>query len=317
MKIENRASINVMDLIDAFVIAALTSCMGYAVSALPALIINMLFCTFEVYDFMQAAQLDHYLAMNGWCTVRTIDRSSLPTDGVHFGYVGFPFIALRTSKHRDVDYFYRVHVIGKNADKLREMLNGKPNETRVMDIVVMSEGNIIRTTYTEEVPQSLFTWQKTALSKMLKMYNAHNRVSVLICGPPGVGKSTMGIIFAKAINGKHTDCLTINNFNMATRGLSLESVTRLATKTHPVVIMFNEFDTTIDNVSIKDIIITSSHCIAEDSTSLLNAMDRLNKIKHLVCIFTTNVTSHAMKEKNDGRFTRKGRMDEIIDLHDA
>lgn len=145
----------------------------------------------------------------------------------------------------------------------------------------------------------------------MKSYTTANKVSVLISGGPGVGKSTIGELLAAEMKKKL--CVApevVKCLDLTAPGFLLEDALKTSTVTTPVILMLDEFDTTIDYAErdrSKDGRSNEGISLANTPTSLLGLLDRMNKIHHFIIIATTNQTLAEMTSNKYERHTRNGR----------
>jgi SpoVK/Ycf46/Vps4 family AAA+-type ATPase len=139
---------------------------------------------------------------------------------------------------------------------------------------------------------------------------------VLICGPMGTGKSTIGELLAVELkNVLKLPTEVVKNMDLTLKGLLLEDVFATPTLGSPVVLMLDEFDTTIEHAESEKSGKGEGTSLAETPTSLLSLLDRLNRTPYLVVIATSNRTVAEMTASTSiyGRYTRAGRIDIHID----
>lgn len=151
--------------------------------------------------------------------------------------------------------------------------------------------------------------QQTIIESIKKEYNKNGRASIFIHGVSGAGKSTVGYLLAKELNGVY--CHT---FNPTDPGDYLSNLmVDIRTDDDPVIIVIEEIDVLIKKIDIGiekngDIPIE-----VYNKTSWNNFMDDLIFYK-IILIFTSN-TSKQDIDKIDPSYLRKGRIDEYYHMN--
>ncbi len=135
---------------------------------------------------------------------------------------------------------------------------------------------------------------------------------MLVCGPTGTGKSTLGELLAVSLKeGLSIQTEVVKNMDLTLKGLLLEDVFATPTLGSPVVLMLDEFDATIEHAEStnSDTEKGEGTSLAATPTSLLSLLDRLNRTPYLIVIATSNRTVEEMTTGVYGRYTREGRID--------
>jgi len=177
----------------------------------------------------------------------------------------------------------------------------------------------------------LHTWQKAVCEMAIKYYNEHDRrCSLLVCGPPGTGKSTLAEIIAWKMTRIHpagsreSDIVPI-----LFTGLSLMTAIHHEHYDHrpslpeeaPFILAVDEIDVAVkcayrdekgeEAPSPSQQPQQQQRCapgsVAENPSSLHGALDRYAKEKHTLFVATTNWTQEHVTDERYARCFRPGR----------
>ena len=144
--------------------------------------------------------------------------------------------------------------------------------------------------------------QEDILSSIKQIYNEKGNASVFIQGVAGAGKSTIGYLLAKEING-----IYCHTFNPTEPGDYLSNLI-MDIPEQPIIIVIEEVDVLIKKIH-KGIEKNNEIPISiYDKTSWNNFMDDLIFYK-IILIFTSNMSKTDL-DKLDTSYLRKGRIDE-------
>jgi hypothetical protein len=148
-------------------------------------------------------------------------------------------------------------------------------------------------------------WVETLLAEYRKKGNA----SILVWGPPGTGKSSLGLYLALALRSARA---TEGAYLVPSRDL-LNSIPPFRflsppSESAPVVVVVNEFEAAIANADTPKALDKEMRCPAANRGRLLNTLDGWAAMKHFVYIATTNVDPNTFPPA----YTRDGRFDFII-----
>jgi len=145
--------------------------------------------------------------------------------------------------------------------------------------------------------------QQNVIDSIKNIYNKNGRASIFINGVSGAGKSTIGYLLAKELNGSY--CHT---FNPTEPGDSLSNLMVDIQIDDPIVIVIEEVDVLIQKID-KGLEKNNEIPIEiYNKTTWNNFMDDLIFYK-IIMIFTSN-TCKSDLDKIDSSYLRKGRIDE-------
>jgi hypothetical protein len=146
--------------------------------------------------------------------------------------------------------------------------------------------------------------QQSVIDSIKNIYNKNGHASVFINGVTGAGKSTIGYLLAKELNGSY--CHT---FNPTEPGDCLSNLmVDIRVDDDPVIIVIEEVDIMIQKID-KGLDKNNEIPIEiYNKTTWNNFMDDLIFYK-IILIFTSN-TSKKDLDKIDSSYLRKGRIDE-------
>ena len=153
--------------------------------------------------------------------------------------------------------------------------------------------------------------QKSVIESIKNIYNETGRASIFINGIAGAGKSTIGYLLAKELNGSY--CHT---FNPTEPGDYLSNLmVDISNDDDPIIIVIEEVDVLIKK--INNGLDKNNEIPIEiyNKTTWNNFMDDLIFYK-IIIIFTSN-TSKKDIDKIDPSYLRKGRIDEYFSMDKA
>jgi hypothetical protein len=285
-------------------------------SAFVKLLIALLFKVVHISEQAQISSLDRLLAETGWCSSRSLGPGKLPADGFHLLFLRGPTLAIRsrTAHPRGSDTLeYTLYNLGgRCAMAISEKLSGNPRDVVLRYVYAPCAWRTSSVTMRAAPPTMCHAWQTHAIRTLLGAYGARSRATVLVCGSMGTGKSTLGELLAVSLTEVlHLQTEVVKNLDLASRGLLLEDVFATPTLGSPVILMLDEFDSTIDHAERTERGDEKSEgtSLAATPTSLLALLDRLNRTPYLIVIATSNRTVEEMTTGMYGRYTREGRID--------
>jgi DNA polymerase III delta prime subunit len=152
-------------------------------------------------------------------------------------------------------------------------------------------------------------WQSAIIDQILSDYRDKKFSSTIISGPPGCGKTTLGVLVARMIKSVGVEPELVGNMDFQIPDMDLSSAYGHPSAVRPTILMLNEFDGAIKYAerSREGQNGASKNCLADTPSSLLNAIDFMSKTRYLIIIATSNLK---IKELTSGiyeRYFRQGR----------
>lgn len=305
-----------MELIDTILTVMMASAINTIIAAIMAIIsssIHLLINVSVVNYFSQIKLLDQYLAIHGICLIKNYDHVETPEPGYHFLISRkwiFPTGFLIA--HKQVGSGgYKIYWLGSSMRELRISIIGDPNLVYERTITLLDPKNPqvqIRRTLAPDVANS---WQTKIVDLIMNDYNKRQHSTWIVCGPPGCGKTTLGLLVAKRLTGPGTEPVLVTGVDFETPGLSLGIAYYTPIVTSPVILMLNEFDNAIRHAERKDdkTSACATTCIANTPATILNTLDYIASTRYLILIATTNMKQSDLVTGIYKRYTRAGRFD--------
>jgi hypothetical protein len=306
-----------MELLETILVSLLVGASASLMAVLGRALLHLVTHVIEVGEQAQVSVLDRHLAEAGWCSSRHLSPGRLPAAGVHFAFLRGPVIAHRTStKSRmgGTDHGYKIYAIGSSAAvAIAEKLTGNPRDVIVRYVYAPAPWRTSTVTMRCSPPLSVYRWQEAAIDTIVCEYRMRDHASALVCGGMGIGKSTLGELIAVQLKKTlKVSPEVIKNFDLTSKGLLLEDGFDTPTPNSPIILMLDEFDTTVDcaeNSGQKEGDAREGASLADTPTTLLALLDRLNRTPNLIVIATSNKGVTEMAGGAYARYTRKGRLD--------
>lgn len=306
-----------MELIDAIMLSAFAGALPALVAALFWTIVHTLAVALVVAEPAQVSNFDRILAESGWCSRRRVGPSQLPASGYHLVMLRGGLVVARRDEtaaaRENTAISYTVYVFGAMAvSELQRRLGGNTLDVVARYIYAPMPWRVTSSAVRCAPPAISKPWQAEAVRALLREYELHGRVSALVCGAPGLGKSTVGMLLAKAIQTElRARPEVVMNLDLTMRGITPEDVFHTPTSSTPVVLMMDEFDTTVKFAegAAERTGKGEGVSLAETPSALLAILDRFNITEHLIIIATSNLGMAEMEAGVYQRYTRKGRFD--------
>jgi len=147
--------------------------------------------------------------------------------------------------------------------------------------------------------------QAPVLDEMIKMYKQTGRGTFFVHGAPCTGKSTLGYLLAKALNGHY--CHT---FNPSDPGDTIHELLGACEvdSTSPLVVVLEEVDGILDRITSQTIPVNQDIPTEVHSKATWTAfLDDMVFLKYVVLILTSNKSKYTIDEM-DASFLRAGRV---------
>lgn len=154
--------------------------------------------------------------------------------------------------------------------------------------------------------------QTEVIAKIVDHYKEHGRVSVLVTGKPGVGKSEIATIIANDLNG--VLCFDWNP-TIPNRGLDVIYNDVRPSAKRPLVLLLNEVDIILSDVMEKNIKPVTDFF----STSVANKggwndfTDSLKFYDHIILVMTSNKTHSEMTQVEES-LLRANRVNIVYEM---
>lgn len=291
---------------------------GIASSLLSKVLIALLHLVCHCVRITEQAQvstLDRLLAETGWCSARFLGPGRLPADGIHFAFLRGPVFVVRCTESLSrggSSISYSAYAVGRaTVDALQAKLTGNARDVILRYVYAPAPWRTSTVSQRCAPPSKAHKWQSEIVRAVVKRYLTATHASVLVCGAPGLGKSTLGeLIAAELMARTRMVPEVVKNLDLTARGLLLEDAYDSPTPTSPVILMLDEFDATVAHAE-RDQSGDGARegtALADTPTSLLAVLDRLNRQSHLIVIATSNMGLDPLRKKYP-RYVRDGRFD--------
>jgi len=286
--------------------------------------LNILVC-FVVYqctvvDSTKRAKLDRLFSKNGYMQRRSLGLSKYPAEGWCLVFINSGIVigyksTIRREQKGDFSY-YDLYIFGYATFKwIQNKLDGNEN---TIDVDYVSNPTIWRYDVTRahlKIEHTPHEWQTDLIQKIIETYKKKKCCSVIVNGPPGVGKSEIALLLNKELfKIKDKNCKPVTIIADPTKkGMTMGNLIDYASKETPVILLFNEYDSIVKHAEDNGTEKTKSDgmCIAETRTSLLDTLDRLNTFKHVILITTMNGDPY---KDIPSVYIRSGRIDVIYSV---
>jgi hypothetical protein len=156
-------------------------------------------------------------------------------------------------------------------------------------------------------------------SKIMNIALAHyknlSRCVILLHGPPGTGKSMIGILLANQLKGIHCDSARF--WEPGDNPDTLYSDLNINSKS-PLVLTFDEIDRTISEINVGITPHKNIPIFIRNKDHWNKFFDKINLgfYRNIIVILTTNKTPSEIN-KIDPSYLRKGRVDYIYEMNDV
>ena len=246
--------------------------------------------------------IDIAIIHGGWSSnMQFVGLTKTPGNGIHFFAIGGRwFFAQRyyTRDNKGQHVLYQMYSM-RSLDTLPELLLAGDG---VFEIWFEPAANPWYTRNAEmrcvPLPSTTpFPWQLELATELLTDYQDNTKggfidhASALIWGETGAGKSTFASYLASMMKATlSVSPVIIRGFNATTQGIDfsvLENIMRRTAKT-PVILVLDEWDKMVEH-ALKQREAGNPTCYAQDKANLCNFRDRLETLRYVIVIATTNI----------------------------
>jgi len=153
--------------------------------------------------------------------------------------------------------------------------------------------------------------QTPIVESIVHLYKVQKRATIFLYGTSGTGKSTVGFLVAKQLQG-----VFCHSFCPTDPGNTIESVVQDIREYEecdtPIIVVLEEVDTILQRVHASSVILNAKvpTCV-KDKTSWNNFLDDLTLTKGIVLIMTSNKTKQEI-DMLDPTYLRIGRIDKFF-----
>lgn len=306
-----------MELIETIMVAMMAGMSKTIIDMIWAIFQSLVYMAINVSiidDYSHMKHLDVYLATRGICLIRNFNHTRTPESGYHF-VVSWKWNIIPTGflvAHKGSDNT-TVYWVGPGMHDLRIQIIGDPNMILERAITMLSASNPSVMFRQISAPEIAMSWQTKIVESIASDFNKTCRSSWIVCGPPGCGKSTLGLLVAKRLIAPSIRPVLCTGVDFVTPGLSIRWAYHYPCAATPVILLLNELDSAIrhaerdpdkDSTGARE-----TTCIANTPTVMLNTLDYIMSTPHLIVIATTNMKQSELVTGIYQRYTRAGRFD--------
>jgi hypothetical protein len=229
-------------------------------------------------------------------------------------YIGYIY---KPTKQSEINILYCLCKVDQ-FNKLKKKNDIIIKETDIFIDLYMRKGNYYHFEYqkrqlncTNFIPKKN---QNHIIKQIIEFYRKNNKCVVMISGDPGKGKSAVGILIAKEINGS-----LCKSYNPTNPGDNLENLYNQINPTinNPLILLIDEFDILLDSLHNNKIILHKNIPIEiYNKTTWNNLFDDINLklYPNIIIILTSNLNKTTIENKYDSSYIRKNRIDLIFNL---
>ena len=292
-------------------------------------LIPCLFVIFTTKDGSQGKKMDNIVS-KGWCESRELSPSLPPGSGTHFVWIKGPVIVMKNSggggggfgrrgpssmEGSSSRYTIYCPRFTKSSSEIQELLLGGAKK---INILWVESGNSYNfsTTSSESIAPKPFRWQQSLAENVCSVYSKKERVSILLCGAPGLGKTSscnaIALVLRQTLN---VEPIIVRGVSLTQTGFTLGEINSPTSK-KPVILIIDEIDSSIKYAEEQKEKCGEFRSIAKDPTSMLSFLDRVNETSGYVLLLTSNLDADEFicDKSIYHRYTRKGRVDTIYNV---
>ncbi len=268
---------------------------------------------YQLFVLTDASELDTFNKLAPYSSI--LDSHDNPSGFVlGWSYIGYIHVE-KVDRGADKRTLYLV------CTKRFKVANLKPVVIKDKSITYVSHvGNYFNLSYiVRQLPVEQYhvrSNQMPIVNDILSIYktsHTHNAV-VYVHGLPRCGKSTLGLLVAKALSG-----MFMNTYKPYEQGFNLEAICKSVKPTakNPLVLMFEEVDYLLNIIVPGGEILAHKHIPTEirNKQTWNTYFDNLGLYPHVIIIMTSNV-NYANFDNMDASLLGTGRVDAKYHLKD-
>lgn len=263
----------------------------------------------------------------------TVDMNPVPNEGFYPFYhekdgVESFMIVERSSDEKGENLIYKIDILGDHFNAVIDsIINGDANCIKILVCFIFSHTMIARLNYKPPIA-IMHPSQEDIVNRILEMYNGHSdrNVVCLICGPPGTGKTTNGVLVAQTMRQTMgVNPIVVEGFDTTAPEMQFHKIVKevTPTKKNPVILVIDEIDIAFEAAdnqaggsSQQQQMRMMGNSHAKNKSTMTKLLDDLNKDSFLIVIATSNLTVDEMHQKY-GVYCRMGRFDQHCYTLDA
>ena len=250
----------------------------------------------------------------------TMDIVRIPMNNVYtFRKHGEKGYMILHKENVDNKQSYTIDVVDTYYNKIiSAILNGNVDRIRVIVCCIVSENIFVRT-MDKTAPELIFPCQQVIVDYVINEYSKKNKnVTVLVSGPPGMGKSTVALWVAQMMKRRlAVDPYLVKGFNTNCDEMQYHPIINHYSPKNisPVILLLDEFDIAMKNANSADTSDGTKNAVAisANKTNLNNFLDSINDEQFLITIATTNMKLDDIN-KEFNIYCRKGRFNKHFEI---
>lgn len=157
--------------------------------------------------------------------------------------------------------------------------------------------------------------QPPILKQIQDIYRKKKRASIFLTGQPRTGKSSVGYLLAKELDGFFTHSFNPTDLGDTFSFLFLELQEYNIEEDKPLIVVMEEVDILLEKIHTNSVIVNPKiPTLVRDKTSWSNFMDDLIFYRNVILILTSNKTKEEI-DALDSAYLRKGRVDAVLTMN--
>jgi hypothetical protein len=149
-----------------------------------------------------------------------------------------------------------------------------------------------------------YDFQSAVGRKVIELYEKQGHVSALVCGKPGIGKSSLVYVVKDMLKAAGKAPTVVTGFRLTTIGMSLSTLTGFgAARDTPLIGDITEFDGAINFAESAEM--KEKECLAKDKAALKSTLETLMHMPYTIAILSGNTPLTSL----DTCYTHSGAVD--------